>query len=488
MIDKSGNLRWSLNRRLFSLDRGFLASERPVILRYDPFAIRIKSCSLEILASHLFLSLNHESGTGLIHRKHHIQAFYQVFTSTRSILIYSHLINTAAMPSSDWVSCRPEDDDEPERFSERSDGRRKLFEDASRRLPTASLSPLVWAFFQVGNLESLQELCQNKASWNNVFNESKKPVFEMEAKDAIRLWRQARQEKDTTLTPSKRSASTAFGRSTTSSPPLRLQATSLANPPRTRSPMHRSGTVATQCKQREGLCAVTRQSALEACLIYPHCAFDGGNPRVRSYWDILRFFWPLEKVDSWRAKIFGDDTASTPLGTETIQNMLTLTVTLHRWHSEGAFALRPVRMSNDKTRLELEFHWLAQQQRDPTASVDLMEQPASSRDLPYSRRGAVCCRFEDVTKPTLLISGTRFTMTTEDPVNLPLPDAGLLEMQWHLQRVVAMTGAAGWTEEDFDYEDPIEEWMGGQSDDLDRQSRGSSPIESVEIVDPGYNN
>ena len=396
------------------------------------------------------------------------------------------------MPSSSgWVSCRPEDD--AERFSERSDERRQLFEDASRRLPTASLSPLLWAFFQVGDVESLQELCVNKASWNNVFNELYESGFGKKAKDAIRLWRQAGPEKDTTLIPSKRSASTAFGRPTTLSPASRLQATSPADPSRTRPPTPRSGTIAKQCKQRDRVCVVSRQGALEACHIFPHCAFGGGdsNKRVADFWSILRWFWSPDKVDSWRAKIFRNDTTSMFVGVETIENMLTLTETLHRFHTEGAFALRPIRMSDDKTQLELEFHWLVRQQRDSAERVDLMEQPLSSRDLSYSRRELIACRFDDVTKPTLLVSGTRFTMTTEDPIKLPLPDPGLLEMQWHLQRVMAMSGAAGWREEDFDYEDPeeedsirsVEQWLDDQSDNPDSQSRGRSPGDSVEIVD-----
>jgi hypothetical protein len=41
-------------------------------------------------------------------------------------------------------------------------------------------------------------------------------------------------------------------------------------------------------------------------------------------------------------------------------------------------------------------------------------------------------------------SGETFTFTTKDPQNLPLPSLELLEMQWVLQRLVGMCGAAGW--------------------------------------------
>jgi hypothetical protein len=84
-------------------------------------------------------------------------------------------------------------------------------------------------------------------------------------------------------------------------------------------------------------------------------------------------------------------------------------------------------------------------------------------------------------------------MTTDDPASKPLPDPGLLEMQWYLQRILAMSGSAGWNEEDFDYDDPdavdalpsVEQWQDDQLVDIN-QSRCSSPSESVEIVDGAY--
>lgn len=203
-------------------------------------------------------------------------------------------------------------------------------------------------------------------------------------------------------------------------------------------------------------------------------------------------FWPEEKVDSWHAKIFRDSRTSTPKGTEAVENMLTLTLTstLHRFHSEGAFALRPVRMSADNTRLELEFYWLPRQVRGPSAKVDLIEMPVSSRGRKCSGPGEKFVRWEEDKDPVQLSSGFRFTMTTDDPVNKPLPDPGLLELQWHLQRILAMSGAAGWMEEDFEYDYPnadlnslssVGQWLDDQQT-VDDRSRCSSPGESVETV------
>lgn len=168
---------------------------------------------------------------------------------------------------------------------------------------------------------------------------------------------------------------------------------------------------------------------------------------MTNFWKTLRFFGPTDKVDAWRAKIFLDN--GTPYGTETVENMITFNATLHNFHCEGAFALRPVRITADKTQLELEFHWLKRQVRDSKVMVDLLELPMSSRDLKESGHGQFFC-YLDNGVPTRLVSGQRFTMTTDDPVNKPLPDPGLLELQWHLQRILAMSGAAGWKEDEFD--------------------------------------
>lgn len=68
------------------------------------------------------------------------------------------------MSAANWVSCMPEDD--VESFTERSDERSHVFEDAATRLSTAKLSPLVWAFLQVGDLEMVKMTTQNNVSWN----------------------------------------------------------------------------------------------------------------------------------------------------------------------------------------------------------------------------------------------------------------------------------------------------------------------------------
>jgi len=52
-------------------------------------------------------------------------------------------------------------------------------------------------------------------------------------------------------------------------------------------------------------------------------------------------------------------------------------------------------------------------------------------------------------------SGDAISLTTDDPVTRPLPHLALLEMQWTLQRMAAMSGAAEIYDFGNDYDDAM---------------------------------
>ena len=58
-----------------------------------------------------------------------------------------------------------------------------------------------------------------------------------------------------------------------------------------------------------------------------------------------------------------------------------------------------------------------------------------------------------ITMTTGIRSGQVFSFKTTEPEGQPLPSWELLEMQWYLQRLVAMSGAAGWPSFDWDDDD-----------------------------------
>jgi hypothetical protein len=61
----------------------------------------------------------------------------------------------------------------------------------------------------------------------------------------------------------------------------------------------------------------------------------------------------------------------------------------------------------------------------------------------------------DFRRQKLIKSGEFFELKTDDAIERPLPSFKLLEMQWFLQRVIGMAGAAG----------PYEDWLDEDSDE-----------------------
>lgn len=136
---------------------------------------------------------------------------------------------------------------------------------------------------------------------------------------------------------------------------------------------------------------------------------------------------------------------------------------IHTAWTKGLFALRPLEYNEDKTKLDVEWYWQPKQSHGPYDLVDLGESPSSSRDLDEVDG------YKVILKPTpnnfaRLQSGHRFTLETPDAQRLPLPSRALLELQWHLNRIVSMSAAGEGGDSDYDdYEDErrayTEKWV-----------------------------
>ena len=124
------------------------------------------------------------------------------------------------------------------------------------------------------------------------------------------------------------------------------------------------------------------------------------------------------------------------------------------------FALQPIELSADKKRLDVKLHWVPR--RRGCTDVDILSPPPSLEGFD---------RIQLYHFPTgqQISSGDLFSLTTDDPVNHPLPHYELLEMQWILHRVAAMSGAADiYDDSDNDDDDPMisrNEWDSYMEDD-----------------------
>lgn len=117
------------------------------------------------------------------------------------------------------------------------------------------------------------------------------------------------------------------------------------------------------------------------------------------------------------------------------------------------FALRPISMSDDCKELAVQFYWQPRPSHGRFDSVSIVKSPRSSRDLVQVGGNVLAIASNDTTVE-IIKSGDTLIFRTTDPNTHPLPSFELLEMQWHLQRIVSMSGAAGiYDDEDDDDDD-----------------------------------
>lgn len=176
---------------------------------------------------------------------------------------------------------------------------------------------------------------------------------------------------------------------------------------------------------------------MEVAHIYPFCLLKKEEDtfgKRHFFWRMLRNFWPEEKITTWEEAIFVHGTEE--CGLETSRNMITLSRDAHMAWNEGAFALKPISVSEDNATLTIQFFW---QTKHPLVmpTINLTTVPLSTRNLD-SNDGARLYHQSD----RRIKSGDLFELTTDDPEERPLPSIALLEMQWFLQRVMGMAGAA----------------------------------------------
>src|SRR3984885_8638742 len=109
----------------------------------------------------------------------------------------------------------------------------------------------------------------------------------------------------------------------------------------------------------------------------------------------------------------------------------------YTYWTKAYFALQPIELSDDKKRLDVKFHWMLRRSRY-SHNVDILTPPSPLEDLD----GGSDIKLFHFPTDQRIRSGDMISLTTDDPVTRPLRHYGLLEMQWIMQRVTAMSGAA----------------------------------------------
>ncbi|KAE8352481.1 hypothetical protein BDV28DRAFT_148992 [Aspergillus coremiiformis] len=159
--------------------------------------------------------------------------------------------------------------------------------------------------------------------------------------------------------------------------------------------------------------------------------------RQEPFLKALSLFWSKKTLASWKQAIADFDSANT------CSNHLCLSYTVHDyWHS-SFFALKPLEISADRKQLEVQFWWLPN--LEFARRVLLTTAPILPRDLDHAPIGT---KFFHNDTERKIRSGDILVFRTEDPETHPLPSFELLHMQWILNRVVALGGAAGFTKDE----------------------------------------
>ncbi|PYH36864.1 uncharacterized protein BO87DRAFT_405094 [Aspergillus neoniger CBS 115656] len=154
-------------------------------------------------------------------------------------------------------------------------------------------------------------------------------------------------------------------------------------------------------------------------------------------------------VNEWKEQVLG------PSGTETCSNLMCMSNLAHKLWETARFALNPLSISEDEKVLKVKFFWMP---------INKFSDAMSSRDVPspfpdgcvssIMVEGQLNAKLFNIQTEKALRSGDILTFKTDDPVDHPLPSFKLLSMQWALHRVLALSGAADVTDEEFDPRDP----------------------------------
>ncbi|TAQ84942.1 hypothetical protein B7494_g6737 [Chlorociboria aeruginascens] len=309
------------------------------------------------------------------------------------------------------------------------------------RTKIEKVPPHFWAACQLCDLASLEKLVKCSHDYPQVLF-----AFVEQTETVIQHWSQH---------PPKGKASSRVSTPQNQTPSLDSDS-SPHSPSAKRQKMSDSPTLTYRNKKARGLayqrdnrrCVLTGNVLAEVAHIYPFHSLKYKEENIfgrrHMLWNLLRGFWSEEKVTAWEKELFPEGISE--VSRDQVYNLMTLSADAHKEWGQGAFALKPISLSEDKKTLEVQFFW-QKKQRDIQETMDLLTVPHSTEGLD-SNIGMI-----DSGEPVELVkkqqqqrvpikSGDCFKLQTDDPDTKPLPSFELLELQWFLQRIQGMAGAA----------------------------------------------
>ncbi|OQE12269.1 hypothetical protein PENVUL_c001G03988 [Penicillium vulpinum] len=252
------------------------------------------------------------------------------------------------------------------------------------------------------------------------------------------------------------------------------------SPPVFSPPKHRSSPVAIYAaRERDGKkCVITgTRKIYQTVPIFPTGLVTSrlqDNPTSPTIWRFADMFWGRITTQKWRKAAFNNPIQpDSPVND--CSNLICLRRDLRSAWTSGLFALRPAWINEEETEIEIEFYWQPKLDHKVYDVVELTKQPPSSKNVNSVDKLVVVpgVRGEPTYRP--IVSGYRFKMTTDDPIERPLPSFDLLDMQWHFNRMLALSGASSFFEDDYEDEDD-------NRSDVTTQSKQPSDLDEEEIL------
>ena len=158
--------------------------------------------------------------------------------------------------------------------------------------------------------------------------------------------------------------------------------------------------------------------------------------------------------------------------------MVTVAPGVHKYWDDGLFVLNPLGVSSDGKVLTAQFFWLCPghiERLDINTSLlpndqnedFIVEPPTLPSNLRQGGRTSLNnltpnIRLYNCATDAIITSGQLVTVSTSDPVSMPLPSMEILQLHWLLHRVLALCAAAGY----FGYQGSDDDSEGGREDEL----------------------
>ncbi|KAJ6178655.1 hypothetical protein N7519_009116 [Penicillium mononematosum] len=205
-------------------------------------------------------------------------------------------------------------------------------------------------------------------------------------------------------------------------------------------------TAKTACLERDDFgCVITNCPEVDVAHIYPLCLKKGRssakNETYDNFWESLGMFWSEDLVAKWESRLTG------PGGTELCENLLCLCPNAHRYWGACYFALQPLHLRDDGKELITRFYWLP---KITPHRVQVQDKPSISLH-PHEKFLNLWVEGADGSAQKMN-SGDLVVFQTKDPENMPLPSWDLLKMQWVLNRIGAISGAASASTRPWDWD------------------------------------